>query len=208
MASTSDAQWAEYYRKSAGRQVRPLAIQAASLAPAPGYAVDLGSGDGTESAFLLGRGWSVCAVDQEPAALQHLESKVKDSYGLTSVVSRLEDFHPSPADLLLACLSLPFVPPDRFEALWSSIASALKPRGILAVNLLGDRDSWSPDAPASQERAAGELAVHGMTFHTREQAKALVQSLNVVEFSETEYDGGSGRGPKHWHRFDILAQKD
>lgn len=188
--------------------MRPLAIRAASLAPAPGYAVDLGSGDGTESVFLLGRGWSVCAVDQEPAALQHLESKVENSHGLTSVVSKLEDFHPSPADLILACLSLPFVSPDRFDALWVRIAGALKPRGILAVNLLGDRDSWSNDAPASQKRTAGERAVRGMTFHTREQAKALVQSLNVVEFSETEYDGGSGRGPKHWHRFDILAQRD
>lgn len=61
------------------------------------------------------------------------------------------------------------------------------------ANLFGDRDTW-----------AGEF--EDMTFHTQEQAEDLVADHQVVDFSVREEDGGSGRGPKHWHVFDIVAR--
>lgn len=75
--------------------------------------------------------------------------------------------------------------------------AALRPGGVLAVHLFGDRDSW----------AAGQSAVEGMTFHRRDEVENLVAGLKVLHLEEREFDGPSGRGPKHWHRYDVIARR-
>ena len=40
-------------------------------------AIDLGCGDGTDTLALLDRGWSVLAVDIEPAGLALLRSRIR-----------------------------------------------------------------------------------------------------------------------------------
>ncbi|GAB3192593.1 hypothetical protein [Nesterenkonia suensis] len=47
----------------------------------------------------------------------------------------------------------------------------------------------------------------GMTFHTREQVEAVVAGLEVLQLQEHEFDRPSGRGPKHWHRYDVIARR-
>ncbi|MDZ5078318.1 hypothetical protein [Nesterenkonia sp. HG001] len=125
--------------------------------------------------------WSVSAVD--------LDS------GLTAAVEDLEAVEPPRADLLLACMSLPFLGPTELATLWERILAALHPGGVLAVNLLGDRDSW----------AHGDTAVAGMTFHRRNEVEAMVSGLGILQLEEHEFDGPSGRDPKHWHRYDVIA---
>ena len=72
--------WNEYYRMTDGRDVRPLfekgmaAVRAKDLAP--GRAVEIGFGDGTESAALLRAGWNVTAIDPTPSAAALLREKV------------------------------------------------------------------------------------------------------------------------------------
>lgn len=197
MASTSDADWAEYYRQLSGRPPRPLALRAAELAPAPGLALDLGCGDGTETQFLLKQGWRVIAVDLEPAAVELTRNRTERYENLTVEVADLVQYTPDRADLILASATLPFIPAGAFSKIWEKLLSALNPHGLLAVHLFGDRDSW----------AAGENAVEGMTFHTRRQVEDLLQGLEILRFQEDEFDGGSGRGPKHWHRFEVIARR-
>ena len=90
-------------------------------------AIDLGCGDGTDTLALLDRGWSVLAVDIEPAGLALLRSRIP------------------PAHLIHAGFSLPFCPSSRFPALWEQIRRALVPAAIFAGQLFGTRDSWAAD---------------------------------------------------------------
>ncbi len=204
----ADTDWAAYYALVSGREPRELVLRAAAWVGAPGHAVDLGCGDGTETAWLLGQGWSVTAVDRTQEAVPLVWDKVSATPGgdesaqtvlgdrLETVVAELTEYRLPEADLVLASVSLPFLSPEAFEPVWTRARAALRPGGVLAVNLFGVRDSWAqPDTGPA-----------GMTFHTRAEVEELVADLETLELDEQEYDGPSGLGPKHWHRFDVIAR--
>ncbi len=198
MALPDDVHWPDYYRAIAGRGPRPLLQAALSLFPeAAGgrLAIDLGCGDGTETLFLLDRGWRVLAVDGEPEAIALLCERVPaaDRGRLAARLASFADLALPPADLIFAGFSLPFCPPEAFATLWPRLVAALRPAGVLAVHLFGDRDGWAGHA--------------GMTFQRAEALPALLAGLTVVHQREIEHDGPSGAGPKHWHTFEIIAQR-
>lgn len=199
MSSTTDADWIEYYRRNAGRAPRRLLTDAVSFTSEPGLALDLGSGDGTETLWLLERDWSVFAVDREPAAVALLKDHVttNSTHQLRVEQADLATFHVPAADLILAGNTLPFLTRHQFHNTWGRLREALPPRGILAVNLFGNHDSW----------ASGDSQVQGMSFHTHQDVNTLLDGLEILQLEEHEFDGGSGRGTKHWHRFDIIAKK-
>ena len=101
------------------------------------------------------------------------------------------DARPPPADLVVASAALPFCPPEHFARLWAEVCAAVLPGGTFAGNFSGLRDSWA-DAP-------------DMTFHSRERVDQLVADFAEAEVRETEQDGASAVGPKHWHYFDVVA---
>lgn len=156
----------------------------------PGLAVDLGCGDGTETAWLVDRGWRVVAIDREEEALRRVRQRTDGRAAVER--ADLADYVPPAADLILACAALPFIPPDRFDDAWMRIRGAVRPGGILAVELFGDRDSWTTDP--------------GMTFHSRADVETMTVGADVLSLTEVEFDGPSGRGPKHWHRFELIAR--
>lgn len=188
--------WSAYYARGAGRAPRDLVLRGAAAAGTLGSAVDLGCGDGTETTWLLDHGWSVTAVDRTAEAMPLVRAHAVGSDRLSTVVADLADYEVPPADLVLACLSLPFVRPAAFDRTWAGIRTAVSGGGVLAVNLFGDRDTWAQPGSAIAE----------MTFHSREQVEALLAGLDVVELTEDEHDGPSGAGPKHWHTFDVIAR--
>ncbi|ACQ78871.1 Methyltransferase type 12 [Beutenbergia cavernae DSM 12333] len=196
--TTARSNWAGYYAAGEGRDVRDLVVRGAAATAAPGRALDLGCGDGTETAWLLERGWRVWALDVTPEAMPLVRAKAEAARAgdrLDTVVADLATAALPAADLVLACASLPFVEPGAFDGAWSRVRAALRPGGVLAVNLFGTNDSW----------ADAETGVDGMTFQARAEVEELLAGLHVVELTETEWDGPSGRGPKHWHRFDVVA---
>jgi hypothetical protein len=97
-----------------------------------------------------------------------------------------------PADLIYAGYSLPYQSPESFRRVWALLRAALRPDGVLAVNLFGDRDEW-----------AGE---DGMTFLTAESARALFDGLEIISWDEEDADGPAFSGPKHWHVYDVIAR--
>lgn len=94
-------------------------------------------------------------------------------------------------DLILACATLPFVPRAHFDGLWQAMRDALRPGGVLAVDLFGDRDDWA--------RTDG-------TFLTRAEVETVLEDVEVLSLEETERDGASFQGPKHWHTYQVLAR--
>ncbi len=191
--------WPEYYAATADRPPRRTLLEAlARFTPstAPRFAVDLGCGDGRDTIELLRRGWSVLAIDAEPAAISRLQSRPDLPVGarLSCLCQRFEDAAWPPADLVNASFSLPLCPPDRFPELWRRIVGSLKPGGRFSGQLYGDRDGW--------------VGRPGMTHMSRAAAERLVSDLEVELFEEEETDSVTPRGkPKHWHIFHVVAQR-
>lgn len=191
--------WADYYAATSDRPPRRTVLEAlARFGPSvsPRSAVDLGCGDGRDTIELLRRGWSVLAIDSEPAAIERLRNRpdLPERARLSCLCQRFEDATWPPADLVNASFSLPLCPPDRFPALWNRIAGSLKPGGRFAGQLYGDRDGW-----------AGRP---GMTHMSRSAAECTLGDLRVELFEEEETDSLTPRRkPKHWHIFHIVAQR-
>jgi trans-aconitate methyltransferase len=190
------ADWAGYYAWSSGREPRPMLVAACSrLGAGDGrLAVDLGCGAGTDALALLDRGWSVLAIDSEPAGLARLRARIPAACAghIRVVCASFADAALPPAQLIHAGFSLPFCPPRQFPALWTRIRGALVPGAIFAGQLFGTGDSWADDP--------------GMTFQHRAEVISLLDGLEILELNETERDGEAYSGPKHWHTYDILAR--
>lgn len=194
-----DSGWAGYYQAHEGRPASALLRRALTYVGARDdalKAIDLGCGTGSESRFLLEAGWQVFAVDKEPMAIELVGASVPDDLqpGLETAVARFEELDALPPSALIhAGLSLPFCRPDHFARLWHRVTSALEPGGIFVGHLFGDRDEWSHHKH--------------MTFHTADEVAALFEGFTVEYLREIDEKGKSMQGPKHWHRFDVIAKK-
>ena len=84
--------------------------------------------------------------------------------------------------------------PGSIEQLSSlGIRRALVPGGHFAGQLFGSHDEWVGERP--------------LVFHTLRQARALTRGYRVDLFRETEEEGVSYSGQKHWHFFDVILEK-
>ena len=46
-----------------------------------------------------------------------------------------------------------------------------------------------------------------MTFLTAARVRELLGPLDVVGLDEVDEDGQAHAGPKHWHRYEVLARR-
>lgn len=201
-AETRD--WPGYFEVVLGKPPRETLIEALRRfeedGGEPGFAIDLGCGEGRDSAELLRRGWRVLAIDGHDSAFEFLKRRTdfpraaKDPGRFETVVARMEDAELPSCDLLNASFSLPFVDPARFDEVWARIAQSVKPGGRFAGQLFGERDTWA----SLPDRA----------HQTRARVDELLAAFDVEHFQEEERDGGDCMNtPKHWHVFHIVARK-
>lgn len=196
-ARPDGSRWGGYHARGRERGPRSLLLRACDLLGAGGgrTAVDLGCGSGTDTLALLERGWAVTAVDRDEAGLGLLRKRVpEESAGqLTITCGGFADVELPTAALVHAGFSLPFCAPDDFAVVWKGIREALQPGGVFAGQLFGPRDSW-----------AGSLR---MSFHCAEQVRELLDGAEVLHLGESEWDGASASGAKHWHVFDVMFRQ-
>lgn len=190
--------WVGYYDRQRDRDPRALLLQALASFEREGRvgkAVDIGAGQGFETAELLRRGWEVEAIDAQEEGIRRLRERAGEAGGrLRTIVSRMEDTDVPAADLVHASFSLPFCPPAAFPSLWERIRSALRPGARFVGELFGDRDTWASTEPE-------------MTFVNEAQARALFDGLVLESFEEEESeDEGWGDESKHWHVFHAIAR--
>lgn len=196
-AEADGADWASYYAAEAGRPARPLLKAVLSrwqkAGQRPGFAVDLGCGDGADTFELLRQGWTVLAVDRQPAAIALVERNVPEPHRprLQTLVADFTNLALPPADLIYCGWSLPHCPAARFPSTWHTIRASLRPDGRIAAQLLGHRDDWAAD-PAS-------------TAFSRDALLTLLAGLDIEYLEETEEDRDSFDGPKHWHYYEIIT---
>lgn len=196
--------WTEYYAARSERpEPRPLLLKVLDLRTAaglgPGRAVDLGCGEGSDTAELLRRGWTVHAVDASPEGIERTRAQAEVAGAaerLTTECVAFQELGPlPPAELYYAALSLPFAGSEAFPAVWAKVRSAVEGNGAwLACHLFGVEDDWN----VKQNQP--------MAFHDRQAVDALLDGLEVRLLEELRWDGPTIQGePKHWHGFEIVA---
>lgn len=220
-ASSSDRNFTQYNAAQEGRDVRPLARAAVAAARPTGdatpksvpgptdvprptgarstdavgarrVAIELGCGRGIETRYLAESGYTVHAYDMDLSVVPEMDALAADLPVKHTTVDLAEITVLPSADLILACATLPFVPRASFNRLWQAMRDALRPGGILAVDLFGDRDDWA--------------GIDG-TFLARADVETLLEDVEVLSLQEGERDGASLQGPKHWHTYQVLARK-
>lgn len=158
-------------------------------------ALDLGCGAGRDTRYLLAQGFHVTAVDKDAHAFAVLAELPQKNLKLVQAAFEDFSFEVEAYDIINAHFSLPFTEKDLFDGVFARLKNALRPGGIFVGQFFGTHDSWN-------------IAENAMTFLTEAQAKAHLEDLKVLEFSEEDKDGATADGtPKHWHVYHIIAQK-
>jgi SAM-dependent methyltransferase len=191
--------WPAYYAAMVGKPARETLTAALAAfereGSAPGFAVDLGCGEGRDSLELLRRGWRVLAIDSHPDAFDLMVPRVPAAQRprLETLLARFESARWPAADLVNASYALPFCDPGAFPAVWARITRSLRPSGRFAGQLFGDRHTWA--------------SLPDRSHHSEAEARALLRGLEVEEFRVEEKDdaGADGR-PIHWHVYHIVAR--
>ena len=202
-AETRD--WPGYFAATAGRPPRDTLLTALELfekegiPPADGerpLAVDLGCGEGRDTAELLRRGWRVVAIDGHPDAFELLRARddIEHWNRLEMRESAFEECQIPACLLLNASFSLPFCEPQWFGQLWKVLTLAIVPGGRFAGQLFGVNDSWAKLPDRSHQ--------------TRDEVEALFKAFEIEQLTEEERDGTdcTGQG-KRWHVFHVVARK-
>jgi 2-polyprenyl-3-methyl-5-hydroxy-6-metoxy-1,4-benzoquinol methylase len=128
-------QWDERYSTSAliwtGRANQFVEAHLADLEP--GTAIDLGAGEGRNSVWLAGRGWTVTAVDFSRVGLDKAETLAAEhGVAITTVCADATTWAPDePVDLVV--LSYLQLPSDQQRVVLERAASWLAPGGTLFV---------------------------------------------------------------------------
>ena len=183
--------WSRYLAV-AGDDPRATLLDALARFDKPGFAVDLGAGNGRDTAELLRRGWRVLAIDGEPQALERLQATAA-SPQLETALARFERANWPACDLVNASFALPFCAPDEFPALWTKIVDSLRPGGRFCGQLFGNHDDW---------------AGSGVVVQTRDQLAALLAPFEVELLDEFDEDGTTAVGTrKHWHVYHVVARR-
>ncbi len=185
-----------YYDGAKDRPPRPTLVRAASAFATPGFAVDLGCGDGRDTVELLRRGWRVLAVDSSEEGIERLgrRDEIPGDAPLETRIARIEATEWPPADLVNASFVLPLLAPADFGRVWEWIAASLAPGGRFAGQLYGPKDGW-----------AGR---DGLSIHDRATVERLTSGFVVEQLDEVESDEPTARGkPKHWHVFHLVLRK-
>lgn len=197
--------WVAYFDRMQGKPPRDTLLAALDSFDSDGLpesplALDLGCGDGRDTAQLLTRGWHVWAQDGHPDGIRRLRERPECAAAeadtrLTTLLAPFEAITlPSGASLVNASFSLPFCPPDHFDALWAKINAAIPPGGRFCGQLFGDRDGWA--------------ILEDRTHLTRAHVLALFNRYVLERFIEEDRPSRQkGEAHKHWHVFHIVARK-
>lgn len=196
--------WPAYFDRMQGKPPRDTLLAAIAGSPEPGFAVDLGCGDGRDTQELLGHGWRVLAIDGHADGIRRLNERpvcaqaIEDER-LTAMVGQFEALAEGAialpeTTLLNASFSLPFCPPDSFAALWAAIDRAILPGGRFSGQFFGDRDGWA--------------IIEDRTHLTQGEVLGLFDGWVLESVREEDRASKQDSTPhKHWHVFHIVAKK-
>lgn len=146
---------------------------------APGKALDIGCGAGTDSVFLAGQGWDVTSLDFMPKALEYTQQRAREAgVTVTPVEADITDWEPPQQyDLVLDHGLLHNMDPVRFPAYRECLLKALAADGTFVLL------HWHPLFPG---QASGDV---GPTRRNREEIKTFfAPELQERFFAREEFE--------------------
>jgi len=187
--------WESFHKKT--EQLKPSRnlVEALEYTEERGSALDLGAGALSGTKHLLNNGFEKVVAVDKTEGVKDIGDALDDER-LEVVISSFEDFEfpEGEFDLITAQLSLPFMNKDDFDRVFSDVKKSLKEGGIFTGQLFGANDDWSSDPTR--------------TFHTREEAEALFEDMNLLKLEEIEKEMKTASGPmKHGHLFSFISEK-
>jgi tellurite methyltransferase len=188
--------WKQFNQFTKGKPPRDLYLKAADLLD--DYkeicAIDIAAGALNETRDMLQRGFKVTAVDSNPDLIKMAEDIDSDSLQVEVAGMAEFDYGKSKYDFAVAMYALPFIHPTKFDETFAKIVDSLKPGAVFAFNLFGHNDQWYPNPK--------------LTFHSFEEAKTLVNGLEIVSLEDLEGDKKIANGDaKHWHTIYVVSRK-
>ncbi len=101
---------------------------------APGRALELACGSGTNAVWLATQGWRVTAVDWSPVALANGLAKAKEAGVEIDWLERnLHEWRPEPHSVDLVFIVYLHLPPEERRPVYRAAAAAVAPGGRLVV---------------------------------------------------------------------------
>ena len=135
--------------------------------PSNGLALDLGSGEGRDTAFLAGAGLKVVARDLSPMGLEKTRSLLArrgvllERVDLTLADVRDFPYPPEAYDMALAANVFQFLPPAEAPAHIARLQTSTKPGGICAVGVFSPAMiGWGADIGGCFSATADELLAY------------------------------------------------
>lgn len=155
--------------------------------------LDLGAGNLRHASYLRASGFTqVLAVDKEAAARE-----IPHADGITLLIEDIRTFTPASQafDFCVACNVFFFLSAADVAACMKKIYTCLTVDGLLACNVLGERDSWAsrPNTASFSEDAFRTLCA---PFTARLQ-----------EECEYDFPATETKRAKHWHIRRAILQK-
>jgi len=197
-----DELWQKFFDATEDRQPREMLIASLKYIPAPGCALDLGCGCGNDTLAMLKHGLTVTAIDAQDEAIERTLAKArlnKLDDQLQATTCAFEGFHAEPDsyDFIYSGFALPFCTKNHFADFWKMLIASLKPGGIIAGQLFGDRDEWAsnPEHPANIFLATNEF-------------DRITTGLDRLHFEDVECHGTTALDhAKHWHVYHFILRK-
>lgn len=189
--------WLSYYQNRK-KNVRSEVVKAIKYVANKNkkYALDLGSGNFEESAYLLQQGFSVVAVDPEKILLETAFLLSSSMFYFECVKIEEYDFPKDFFDFVCANYSLPWVPKESMLTVFEKIRCSLKDGGIFCFQLFGDKDDWSFD---DQNKTS---------FYSESEIMSFIKNFKIVDFKEVNKNKKTVRGTKkYWHIYDVIVKK-
>ena len=192
--------WSDYYKTTLNKEPNKTVIYAVKQfrEQINKTALDIGSGTGCDSVYLLENGFCVKALDQDINAIEILKNKIRNLYQnkvtYEHTLIQNYDIGVNTYDLINASFSLPFCNKSDFVNIWKNIYKGLKSNGIFSGQVFGVNDDWSN--------------ISDMSFVTNEEVDDLLIGYNPEYYIEIDEDGKIADGTiKHWHLFNLVIRK-
>lgn len=160
--------------------------------------LDLGCGDGRDSALFLAQGWRVVGIDQNPEAIRRATERFAGAAasgqfrGVVSDLARsLDDPAWLEARLAHSAFVLPFLPRKSFDPVWARMRQIALDGGALSAILFGPEDDWA--------YRLGTCVDH-------DDVTKLLEGLTIAHRDERINHSPTAKGEmKCWHIHEVVG---
>ncbi|HBL83540.1 MAG: hypothetical protein A2Y17_00430 [Clostridiales bacterium GWF2_38_85] len=190
--------WKKYNELTKNSPPRQMVVKAVELfGDFVGNAIDIGSGAGNDSIYLINYNWNVLAVDKSSNGFDNIKNNLSNEQKIkfSSKQITFEELDVLPkCDLINSSFSIPFCQPAYFNKFLDVIKNSISVNGRFAGNFFGKNDGWSKSDQ--------------MSFCSIEDVRNIFSDFEVEFIEEKEYDGKTAAGnDKHWNIINLVARK-